>query len=263
MRLYAEVGRRAFRRYAAYRSATLAGIFTNVVFGFLRTYVLVAVVRGSGGVGGYDVADTITFTWVGQGMLTVVHLWGWEDVADRFRTGDIAHDLSKPYDFQGFWLAHDYGRALYHLLTRGIGPWVVGAIAFTLRAPHHPATYAAFAVSLTLAVTVSFAYRFLLNIAVFWVHDAGGVFAIGQVLALFFCGLTVPIPFFPGWLRAVATVTPWAAMLQTPIDVFLEQRNGAALAGMLALQFGWAVALLGAGRFLLRRARHRLVVQGG
>jgi len=32
-----------FRRYATYRQATIAGSFTNIVFGFLRCYVLLAV----------------------------------------------------------------------------------------------------------------------------------------------------------------------------------------------------------------------------
>lgn len=42
MRLYTEVARRSFRRYAAYRGATVAGIFTNTVFGFIKAYVLIA-----------------------------------------------------------------------------------------------------------------------------------------------------------------------------------------------------------------------------
>ena len=39
-----------FRRYATYRQATAAGSFTNIVFGFLRCYVLLAVAAGAVGV---------------------------------------------------------------------------------------------------------------------------------------------------------------------------------------------------------------------
>ncbi|MBV9255191.1 MAG: ABC transporter permease, partial [Actinobacteria bacterium] len=35
MRLYWEVARRGFRRYATYRAATVAGVFTNSVFGLI------------------------------------------------------------------------------------------------------------------------------------------------------------------------------------------------------------------------------------
>ena len=37
-----------FRRYATYRQATVAGAFTNTVFGFLRCYVLLAVAARCG-----------------------------------------------------------------------------------------------------------------------------------------------------------------------------------------------------------------------
>ncbi len=47
MRLYWEVFRHGYRRWATYRAATAAGVFTNSVFGFLRAYVLVAVFAAS------------------------------------------------------------------------------------------------------------------------------------------------------------------------------------------------------------------------
>ena len=43
MRLYVEVARRTYARTSTYRSATVAGVFTNTVFGFLLAYVLQAV----------------------------------------------------------------------------------------------------------------------------------------------------------------------------------------------------------------------------
>ena len=43
MRLYLEVARRSYARISTYRSATVAGVFTNTVFGFLLAYVLRAV----------------------------------------------------------------------------------------------------------------------------------------------------------------------------------------------------------------------------
>lgn len=58
MRVDLEVARRGFARYAAYPGATLAGIFTNCVFGFIKGYVLLAVLAFSPIVGGYDAATS-------------------------------------------------------------------------------------------------------------------------------------------------------------------------------------------------------------
>ncbi len=39
-----------FRRYATYRKATLAGAFTNIVFGVIRVSILFAAADAAGGV---------------------------------------------------------------------------------------------------------------------------------------------------------------------------------------------------------------------
>ena len=61
MRLYFEIARRGYRRYAAYPAATAAGLFTNVFFGFLQAYILLAVFEGEEEIGGYDARDTVTY----------------------------------------------------------------------------------------------------------------------------------------------------------------------------------------------------------
>src|SRR5687768_8655528 len=98
IRAFGAFSRAGFHRYATYRQATAAAIFTNSVFGFLRTYVLLAAFGAQAVVTGYDKTQMATFVWVGQGVIGVVLLWGWTDVAERVRTGDIASDLLRPID---------------------------------------------------------------------------------------------------------------------------------------------------------------------
>ena len=111
LRLYAEVARSTFRRVTTYRGATFAGVVTNTVFGFILAYVLVAVFNQRGNVGGFDTTDAVTYVFVTQGLLMVVGIFGNFEMAERIRTGDVAVDLCRPYDFQGWWLAVHYGKA--------------------------------------------------------------------------------------------------------------------------------------------------------
>jgi ABC-2 type transport system permease protein len=80
VRLYWEVARRGFRRYATYRAATAAGVFTNTIFGFMRAYMFVALFAVQSDVAGYDVSDGLTYTFATQGMtssFTGCHrIWG-------------------------------------------------------------------------------------------------------------------------------------------------------------------------------------------
>src|SRR5579884_283194 len=262
MRLDWEIAKRGWRRYSAYPWATAAGVFTNTIFGFLQASILLAVYRHRSDVGGFDARDAVTYVWLGQSMIMTVYIFSWQELALRIRDGSIVVDLARPLDPQRYWLAFDLGRAPYHFVFRGFLPFLLGALAFDLRYPS-PLDAAAFLLSLTLAVVVSFGVRFLYNAAAFWLLDFRGVMTLTITIVLFGSGMAIPIRFFPGWLRDTAYALPFSAILQTPVDVWLGKRQGLALLGFLALQAGWALVLLAVGRLALARGIRKLVVQGG
>lgn len=264
--LYAAVAARAFRRYATYTAATLAGIFTNSVFGVIISFTYIAVWEQKPRAGGYDVSDALTYAWLAQALIMTVGIWGsgvTDEVAERIRTGDVAVDLYRPVSFLGWWLASDLGRAGYHLLTRGLAPTVIGFLLFDLRAPAGPAAFLFFLLSVLVGVVVCFAIRMLVALSAFWLLDAGGLRSLMVLAGAFFSGLTVPLVLFPGVLRDVVMALPWAAFVQVPADIWLGQRSGAAVMSGLAFQAGWAGALLLACAVVRHRAGRKLVVQGG
>ena len=61
MRLYLAVARASVRRHATYRAAAFGGAVANIVFGFIRAYVLIALWQTQPEIGGYDVAAAVTF----------------------------------------------------------------------------------------------------------------------------------------------------------------------------------------------------------
>ncbi|MCT2591226.1 ABC-2 family transporter protein [Streptomyces sp. N2-109] len=265
--LYFAVLGSSFRRYSTYRLATAAGVFTNTVFGFIVAYTYIALWSQRPELGGYDQAQALTFVWLGQALLAATALMGGgaqEELEARIRTGDVAVDLYRPVDLQAWWLAADLGRAAFQLLGRGIVPMLVGAFAFQLALPTAPLTWAVFAVSVLLAVVVGYALRYLLALTTFWLMDAAGLSTVGVLLSIFFSGMLLPLTVFPGTFGEVVRQLPWAAMLQVPADVLLEERAGAgSLARALGFQAGWALVLLAAGRALQSVATRKVVVQGG
>ncbi|HEX6345721.1 ABC transporter permease [Umezawaea sp.] len=239
----------------------LAGSATNVVFGLLRMAVLLAALESSpsGRIAGYDVAATVTYVWLGQGLLSFVVLWGDTALADRIRSGDVVVDLYRPWDLQWALAAEDLGRAAYCAVTRLVPPVLVGALLFPFRWPT-PERWPVFVVSAVLAVLVSFGMRFLVNVSTFWLMDNRGVVALYGVGTSILCGLTVPLDFFPEWARFVLWFTPFPGVVQGPIDVFIGHGP---LWTTVGHQVFWVVALFLGGKLALARAVRRVVVQGG
>jgi ABC-2 type transport system permease protein len=263
LRVYWEVAKRGYGRYATYRAATVAGVLTNTMFGFIRAYILLAVFRARPSVGGFDAVDAVTFTFVTQGLLMPMGAFGRREIAERIRTGDVVSDLYRPLDFQGYWLAHDMGRGAFQLLARGIPPVVLGALVFHLRLPSTPFTWLAFALALAIGLLVSFAVQFIVSLTGFWLIDDRGPNQLATSVQFFLSGMLLPLVLFPHWLGTFARNSPFASMVELPVEVLLGKHPGTRVIPVFALGLTWAVVLLAAGRLMLAAATRKVVVQGG
>ncbi|WP_018684703.1 ABC transporter permease [Actinokineospora enzanensis] len=254
-----------FRRYATYRQATVAGAFTNTVFGFLRCYILLSVAATAGGtVAGYGGPELATYVWMGQGLLAVVASWDQLDLAERVRSGDVVADLLRPVDPLWTYLWGELGRACFMVLTRFLVPTLIGAIAFGLYRPQHAVTYALFALSTLAAVLISFCCRYLIGLSAFWLLDIRGVTVFWVFVSGFASGLYFPLAVLPGWLStALWVATPFPGLMQGPLDVMVE-RGGIGNALLVCVgQVAWVGILLLVCKWAQARAVRKLVVQGG
>ncbi|MGW2173576.1 ABC transporter permease [Streptomyces sp. NPDC001705] len=262
-RLYVAVAAGGFRRYATYRAATAAGVFTNTVFGLILVYTYLALWEENPQLGGYDQAQAVTFVWLGQALLAALAIGGGgfeDELMERIRTGDIAVDLYRPADLQLWWLAADLGRAVFQLLGRGVVPFAFGALFFPVALPGEVSRWVAFLVAVVLAAAVSFALRYLVALSAFWLMDGMGVTQMAWLAGFFCSGMLLPLNVFPGALGEVVRMLPWSSLLQAPADVLLGEADAPAT---FVFQAAWAVALLAVGRLTQSAATRRVVVQGG
>jgi ABC-2 type transport system permease protein len=252
-----------FRRFATYRQATVAALVTNTMFGFLRTYVLLAV-AGSSVVAGYSGSQLAGYVWAGQGLLGVVMLWGPADLAERIRSGDVVTDLLRPVSPVFSYLAADLGRAVYGMIFRFLPPMLVGLLVFGMYLPHDWVTYPLFFVSVFFAVVVCFACRYLVNASAFWLLDHRGVTMLWLFMSGLLGGLYFPVHFLPEWaVRLIWFGTPGPSLLQAPLDVFVERGSMIERLGAVVIQVFWAVLLLWLCQVVQRRAERKMVIQGG
>ncbi|MEU3276244.1 ABC transporter permease [Streptomyces antibioticus] len=262
-RLYSAVAAGGFRRYATYRAATAAGVFTNTVFGLILVHTYIALWDERPHLGGYDQAQAVTFVWLGQALYATLAIQGGgfeAELMERIRTGEVATDLYRPADLQVWWLAADLGRSLFQLIGRGVIPFTFGVLFFPTALPGDPLRWLLFLVAVVLAMVVSFAIRFLVALSAFWLLDGTGASQVLMVTGMFCGGMALPLNAFPGALGEVVRLLPWAALLQMPADLLMGEADWVSV---LAFQAGWAVALLAVGRLVQSAATRRVVVQGG
>ncbi len=263
VRFYFEVARTAYRRQLIYRWANLAGLLTNIFFGAIFSYVMIALFQARPVAAGYDVQDALRYIWLVQAMVMVVLTFGWYDLMLTIRSGEVVSDLSKPCDFYWYWFSREIGRSAYFLLFRGLPTYLAGMLLFGFGVQGDWRLWLAYAASLPLAAMIGIAYRFLFNIVAFWVLEARAVGGFATAIALFFAGSYVPLPFFPSWLRAIAIWLPFNGLMNVPAQIFLGKLTGIALLFGLGLQVLWVILLTLGVRSLASVAARRVIVQGG
>jgi ABC-2 type transport system permease protein len=263
MRLFLEITKRSFQRQLTYRSAAVAGLVTNTFFGLLRAAVIIALYGSQNEVTGITIEAAITYTALTQGVIAYLSIFGWYDLMESVNTGEVGSDLLKPMDYFTFWLARDAGRAAVNFLTRGVTMIFIYALLFDIVYPSGLWQWAALAAALLLAWLLSFAWRFLVNLAAFWSPNARGVgrFSFGVVWVL--SGFLMPLRFYPDWFITLANLTPFPSMVNTIVEIYLGILPGPKMAQALLIQALWTVGLIVLGQWALRAGLRRLVIQGG
>ncbi len=263
MRLYLAIARRAFQRATTYRSAYIAGIITNAFFGALISFVYIAVYADRDEVAGLTLNDAISYVWATQSLISIGAAWITSvEMTQSIRSGDVITDLMRPWSFLLYWLSRSLGERLFNLLVRGSLTYLIGVLYFGARLPN-PADLLAFLPAVILAMLVSFAISFCVNLTSFWLLDNSGVILLMNVIIQFFSGFLMPIVFFPPLLQTIARALPFQAMAGLPTQILLGQLPPEQVGPTLLLQLGWAVALIAFSVLLQHTALRKVVVQGG
>jgi ABC-2 type transport system permease protein len=262
MRLYFEIAKRAFRQTLTYREAALAGLFTNSVFGIFLATIYVAFYKSADGatVSGWTSSQTITMTWISQSLIMVIFIWGWWEIATTIQSGAIVSDMIKPMNYFSYWLSRDLGRATAHVLLRLIPTFTIGALLFDLEAPASNLRAISFLASIVLATVMSFTWRFILNVSVFWFLDHRGIAYFSMAIINVLSGFLLPLAFFPDAIRPTVEALPFRGIVQMPSEIYLGQSG--VWQGLL-FQVAWLTAMIGFALWLFSKAARKVVVQGG
>jgi ABC-2 type transport system permease protein len=253
----------SLKQEMTYRTAMVAGLATNLFFGLLRAMVLIALYNGRAEVNGLSIEAAITFVGLSQGLIIFLRVFGSFDLLQTVYTGGIGSDLLKPVSLFRFWLAKDLGRALFNLFTRGILFLIIFSIFYRIMLPLSLEQGLFFILALWISWLTTFAWRFMVNLSALWTPDARGVARMAFSLSQFLSGFILPLRLMPDWFYRFAYLTPFPAMLNTPVEIYLGTIAGREMILAIAAQLAWFGLLSALSMLVMRAGLRRLVIQGG
>lgn len=183
------------------------------------------------------------------------------DIERDVRSGEIAAALSRPSSYLGSKLAEGVGEVTLALAVLGPAGALL-AYAFTGGLPSDPRGFLLAIPLGLLASLLALIITALIGVSSFWLLDCSPVYWIWNKSLFLFGGLMVPLGLYPAWLRTLAQLTPFSALVHGPGSALLGFDPWAAswIALRLVLWTGLALALL---TFCYRRGLAGLTIRGG
>ncbi len=256
------------RMLLQYRAAAIAGVWTQLFFGFVFIMVYEAFYRSSTATPPMTFPQLVSYVWMGQAMFAMLPWNADPEIRAMVRSGAVAYELCRPVDLYALWFARAVAQRTAPTVLRAI-PMVivvtivlplVGLEEWRLGAPVAPVS---FVLVIIAGLALACAITTLINVSLLWTIAGEGVVMIAATTVAFCSGMIVPLPLLPDWVQEVLGWLPFAGVVDLPFRVYNGDVPASELATVLGKQVAWTAALVVFGRWLMARAMRRVVVQGG
>ncbi|MDQ6781613.1 MAG: ABC-2 family transporter protein [Candidatus Eremiobacteraeota bacterium] len=260
---YLEFAKVAFSREGTYRPQ----VFTHIASVLLRVFLLstlwTALYHNNGERAGIALHAMITYATFALLLDLIYGVNGAYVVREKIREGSIAIDLMRPISVPWYVFADTVGQTAFAALQI-VPALLLSLLLVHLDAPPSPLAAVAFVLSVLLGFVVNFFLDMMMATVTFWTMEIFGVQLMVQFITSLLSGALVPLYFFPaGWLQTLAFASPFAAIYNAPLSIYIGKVDAAAIPGTLGFQLLWALIFGTLSFALWRVGERRVVVQGG
>lgn len=261
MRKYLAVAALAIRERLTYRVDLVAGSLFMVLFLFIFSQLWSTVFRGGLSFEGLDGRAVVWYVVVTEAVMMGSPPLG-RRIADEVRSGSFATSLLRPANYVLMHMASFFGEALVTVSANLVAGSLV---ALSLVGSPPPVTITSLtvaAVAIVLGLLLNFLVTASVALLAFWVEDNEPFFWILNKFQLILGGVLIPLDFFPGLLRTVASHLPFAYTFYGPARLTVAF-SGAQARGIITGQLLWIAVAAVVTASIHRRGVRQVNVNGG
>lgn len=267
MKKYLSFFRMRFHMGLQYRTAAIAGMTTQFVWGFMEILVFRAFYAADPAAFPMTFEATANYIWLQQAFLAVFAAWMLEpEIFDCIIDGNVAYELCRPVNIYDMWFARSMASRLSRVVLRCIPILMAAPLLpkpYGISAPPSTAQFFVFLLTLALSFLVSVSFYMWIYVLTFYTISPMGLrIMVGSVVE-FLSGGGIPLPFFPDQVRRFLELLPFASMQNVPLRVYSGSMTPAETQQAIVLQLFWLFVLVAAGRYMCARAVRHVALQGG
>jgi len=184
-------------------------------------------------------------------------------ISNGVYSGSIATFFLRPVRMFGMFFSDDMGSLVASIFLRTLPALIVGILFFRMRAPESAAALALALISVTFSFIIVWLISAIVGLFTFWAMNLGNLSYLKNVIISIFSGRLIPLWFFPQRAQDVFRFLPFQYTYQAPIAIYIGQTGADEAVFVIFIQIIWVALLFILMNLIWRRARKRVMVQGG
>ncbi|MGG3885191.1 ABC transporter permease [Brevibacillus panacihumi] len=262
-KLYMELIRMRFLTMLAYRVNYYSGI---IIYGINigAYFFLWSAIYGSqqqlGGLTVEQMTSYVAIAWMSRAFyFNNIDM----EIAQDVRDGKVAIEMIRPYNYLSVKTAQAFGEGIFRFLFfAGPGIFLISLI-IPFHFPSSGEAWGLYLISLMFAFLINTQINLVTGLLTFFLLRNDGMMRAKRVVVDLLSGLVLPISFFPGWAQTAMGFLPFQAVNYYPSLIFTGAITTGRAWELIGFQVAWMLILLMPILFMWKKARNRLVVQGG
>lgn len=250
-----------------YRASALAGIMTQLFFGFVYIMMYLAFYESNDTSSVMNWNQLVTYMWLQQAFFALTYPFMKDnDLLEMIKNGNLAYELVRPQNFYLKFFIKMVAERFVSTFLRFIPVIVIGLLLpypYNLSLPYSFGNFIIFIISLILACLLITSLSLVVHIITMFTMESRGVITTYSTIAEVFMGTVIPLPFFPNWLSNIAAYLPFKYIGDFPYRVYSNSITISEGIKLLSGSFIWIIITMIIGMCVSKFALKKAVIQGG
>lgn len=267
MKKYKSFFKLKFKAGLQYRAAAIAGLSTQLFFGFLFIMIYKAFYSSGDTNLTFNISQLITYLWLNQTFFALISIAHRDnELLKLIKSGDIAYELCRPQNLYVMWFTRILGTKLSATLLRAIPLLFIILFlpnGYRMSLPVNFSAFVFFIISILIASLLVTSLITLIYILTSYTIDDKGIMNIYFNIASILSGQVVPLPLFPSFLKKITELLPFAYVSDFAFRIYTGDIFGISIINGLLLQAIWLIITIIIGLLTTNKILKKVVVQGG
>ena len=248
-----------------FRLAMFVMIFSNFLY-FIVVYFLWKAIYASSetnNVNGMTFSDTLIYLVLAASLSGIMEMYTVWEIGRNIQTGKIILDLLKPINYRDYLFGYLFGRMIVQFLVTFVPTFVIVYIT-TDSAISVSVNLIFFLVSIIFSVALNYSIDFIAGTVCLYTESMWGINIMKQVVVSLLSGATIPLVFFPEYIRKYILALPFASICNTPIQILMSSSLRVSfLIKSIGVQGMWCFILMICGNVFWSISIRKITINGG